>query len=53
VGYVSDASFCKAFKRAFGQSPGAYRRLTRHGQPSHETPASPLERRRVLAGKAA
>lgn len=29
VGYVSDASFCKAFKRAFGQSPGAYRRAAR------------------------
>jgi AraC-like DNA-binding protein len=26
VGYVSDTAFCKAFKRAFGQSPGAYRR---------------------------
>jgi AraC-like DNA-binding protein len=29
VGYVSDASFCKAFKRAFQQSPGAFRRAAR------------------------
>jgi transcriptional regulator GlxA family with amidase domain len=27
VGYVSDTAFCKAFKRAFGQAPGAYRRV--------------------------
>lgn len=29
VGYVSDTAFCKAFKRSFGQSPGAYRRMVR------------------------
>ena len=29
VGYVSDTAFCKAFKRAFGQSPGAYRRMAK------------------------
>jgi transcriptional regulator GlxA family with amidase domain len=26
VGYVSDTAFCKAFKRAFGKSPGSFRR---------------------------
>ena len=30
VGYVSDTAFCKAFKRAFGQSPGAYRRAAKN-----------------------
>src|SRR5690606_29215555 len=34
VGYVSDTAFCKAFKRAFGQSPGAYRRQVKPGAPS-------------------
>lgn len=29
VGYVSDTAFCKAFKRAYGQSPGAYRRMAK------------------------
>jgi AraC-like DNA-binding protein len=26
VGYDSEATFSRAFKRCFGQSPGAYRR---------------------------
>jgi AraC-like DNA-binding protein len=30
VGYVSDTAFCKAFKRAFGQSPGAYCRAAKN-----------------------
>jgi AraC-like DNA-binding protein len=42
VGYVSDASFCKAFKRNFGQSPGAYRRA-RRSPPTSREPLQPEE----------
>jgi transcriptional regulator GlxA family with amidase domain len=30
VGYDSEASLAKAFKRAFGVAPGAYRRRASH-----------------------
>ncbi|MCF3934030.1 AraC family transcriptional regulator [Acuticoccus sp. M5D2P5] len=38
VGYTSDASFSKAFKRWCGRSPAAYRRL-HHADCSHGAPA--------------
>ena len=41
VGYLSDTAFCKAFKRAFAQSPGSYRRMVKRpkrAEPSANKP---------------
>lgn len=39
VGYENEAAFSRAFRRAVGESPGAWRRLQRGGSKSHPTPA--------------
>ena len=51
VGYESEASFNRAFKRAFGLPPARYRTEAKAGRPVppaalQETPADHVERRR-------
>lgn len=56
VGYVSDASFCKAFKRAYAQSPGAYRRnwkATPRERSAPERAGAPRDAPSSLSGEAA
>jgi AraC-like DNA-binding protein len=38
VGYVNEAAFSRAFKRAVGESPGAWRRSRRASKAATPTP---------------